>query len=60
MVLSKWKGRDARAITGREVIERPDEIVGRGSPVVANATAGVPGLVFEFGIHRGIVATSPV
>jgi hypothetical protein len=37
IVLPKWKGRDAPAITGREVIERLEEIVGRGSPVMASA-----------------------
>jgi hypothetical protein len=59
-MLSKWKGWDARSITGREVIERLDEIADCGSPIMANATAAVPDLMLEFGVDRGIVATSPV
>jgi integrase len=55
-----WKGRDARTIKPREVIELLDGIVGRGSPVMANRTAGIIGQMFLFGVHRSIVETSPV
>jgi integrase len=59
-VLGVWKGRDARTITPREVIELLDGIVARGSCVMANRTAGLLTQMFKFGIHRAIVETSPV
>jgi len=59
-VLPKWKGRDARTITPSEVIERLDEIVDRGAPVLANRTASLLGQLFRFGIHRRIVEQNPV
>ncbi|MDA8349580.1 MAG: tyrosine-type recombinase/integrase [Pseudomonadota bacterium] len=59
-VLPKWKGRDARTITPAEVIERLDEIVERGAPVLANRTASLLSQLFRFGIHRRIVGSSPV
>lgn len=59
-VLSVWKGRDARTIQPREVIELLDGIVDRGSKVMANRTAGLLSQLFRFGVHRAIVATSPV
>jgi integrase len=59
-VLPIWKGRDARTITPREVVELLDGIVGRGARVMANRTAGLLGQMFKFGIHRAIVDTTPV
>jgi integrase len=59
-VLPKWKGRDARTIKPREVIELLDGIVERGSKVMANRVAGLLGQMFKFGIHRSIVESSPV
>jgi integrase len=59
-VLPNWRGRDARTIKPREVIELLDRIVERGSPVAANRTAAVVGQLFKFGIHRTIVESSPV
>jgi integrase len=59
-VLSRWRGRDARTIKPREVIDLLDEIVARGSPVAANRTATVLGQMFKYGIHRTIIETSPV
>jgi integrase len=59
-VLPTWRGRDARTIKPREVIELLDGIVERGAPVAANRTAAVIGQLFKFGIHRAIVETSPV
>jgi len=46
-VLSEWKGRDARTITPREVVELLDKIVARGSRVMANRTAGLLGQLFR-------------
>ncbi len=59
-ILPEWRGRDARTITPREVIELLDGIVNRGSRVMANRTAGLLGQLFKFGIHRAIVESSPV
>lgn len=55
-----WAGRDARTIKPREVIELLDKIVSRGSKVQANRVAALLTQLFKFGIHRGIVDTSPV
>lgn len=59
-VLPAWRGRDARTIRPREVIDLLDSIVDRGSPVAANRTAAILSQMFRFGIHRTIVETSPV
>jgi integrase len=59
-VLLEWKGRDARTIKPREVIELLDKIVARGSRVMANRTAALLTQLFKFGIHRAIVDDSPV
>jgi integrase len=59
-ILPAWSGRDARTIRAREVIEVLDRIVERGSPIMANRVAAVLGQLFRFGIHRAIVADSPV
>jgi integrase len=59
-VLAVWRGRDARTIRPREVIELLDRIVERGSAVMANHVASLLSQMFRFGIHRAIVETSPV
>jgi len=59
-VLSVWRGRDARTIKPREVIELLDGIVDRGSRVQANRVASLLGQMFRFGIGRAIVEDSPV
>ena len=59
-VLPVWRGRDARTIKPREVIELLDGIVKRGSKVMANHTARILGQMFKYGIHRTIVEDSPV
>jgi integrase len=58
--LPYWKDRDARTISPREIIERLDEIVARGAPVMANRTAGIFTQMFKFGVHRSIITSSPV
>jgi len=55
-----WKGRDVRTIAPREVIELLDGVVDRGSPVAANRLASKIGQMFKFGVHRGLVESSPV
>jgi integrase len=59
-ILYEWKGRDARTIKPREVIDLLDGIVDRGSPVMANRTADLLAQLFKFGIHRHVVDASPV
>jgi integrase len=59
-VLPIWKGRDARTIKPREVVELLDGIVQRGSRVMANRVAGVLSQMFRFGVHRDLVEASPV
>jgi integrase len=59
-VLPFWADRDARTIKPREILNRLDQIVSRGSKVMANRVAHNLGLMFKYGIHRGIVADSPV
>jgi integrase len=59
-VLTTWRGRDARSIKPREVIELLDNIVERGSNVMANRTADVLGMMFKYGVHRNIVESNPV
>jgi integrase len=59
-VLTEWKGRDARTISPREVIDLLDGIVDRGSPVMANRAADLLAQLFKFGIHRRVVDASPV
>ena len=59
-VLTTWRGRDARTIKSREVIELLDNIVERGSNVMANRTADVLGMMFKYGVHRNIVELNPV
>ena len=55
-----WKGRDARTIKPREVIDLLDGIVARGSPAMANDVASMLKQMFLFGIHRTIVEDTPV
>ena len=59
-VLPFWKGRDARTIKPREVVELLDGIVQRGSRVMANRVAGLLSQMFRFGVHRDLVEASPV
>ena len=54
------KGRDARTIKPREVVELLDGIVQRGSRVMANRVAGLLSQMFRFGVHRDSVEASPV
>lgn len=59
-VLPNWKGRDARTIKPREVVELLDGIVKRGSAVMANRVAGLLSQMFRYGVHRALVDESPV
>lgn len=54
-VLPLWKGRDARTIKPREVIELLDGIVKRNARVMANRTAAILRQLFLHGVHRSTV-----
>jgi integrase len=59
-VLPRWRGRDLKAITRREVIELLDAIVDEGKPVAANRTLAAVRKLFNWSIQRGIIEASPV
>lgn len=55
-----WGRRKAKSIKRRDVIQLIDQIMDRGSPVMANRTLGLLKQVFKFGVQRDIIDTSPV
>jgi integrase len=59
-VVATFGDRDARSITPREIVQRLDEIVARGSMVMANKVAAALSQLYRFGIQRGMVESSPV
>jgi integrase len=59
-VLPRWRGRDLRAITRRDVIELLDGIVDEGNPVAANRTLAAVRKLFNWALQRGIIEASPV
>ena len=58
-VLPRWGSRKAKTITRRDVNRLLDEIVDRGSPVMANRTLAVVRRMFNFAIERDILDASP-
>ena len=54
-VLPRWRGRELRTITRRDVIELLDEIADRGTPIAANRTRAAISAMCNFAIRRGIV-----
>lgn len=58
-ILPELRGRDARAVTPREIVELLDKVA-RSGKVIANRTASLIGQMFKYGIHRAIVETTPV
>jgi integrase len=59
-VLARWRGRDLRGITRRDVIELLDCIVDEGKPVAANRTLAAVRKLFNWALQRGIIDASPV
>jgi integrase len=59
-VLPRWRGRDIRAITRRDVIDLLDAIVDEGKPLTANRTLTAVRKLFNWALQRGIVDASPV
>ena len=54
-----WRKRKAKSIRRRDVIELVEQIMDRGSPVMANRTLGLLKQVFKFGVQRDIIDASP-
>jgi integrase len=59
-VLPRWRGRDIKTITRRDVIELIDAIVDAGKPVAANRTLAAIRKLFNWAVQRGIIEASPV
>lgn len=54
-----WKRRKAKSIGRREVSELLDQIVGRGSPIMANRVKALISKIYNFGVSRDIVEYNP-
>jgi integrase len=59
-VLPYFRGRDVRTITPLEVVDRLDQIAGRGARTMANRAAAILTQLFRFAIQKRLVTTSPV
>ena len=59
-VLPYFRGRDVRTITPLEIVERLDQIAGRGARTMANRAAAILTQLFRFAIQKRLVTTSPV
>ena len=72
-VIPRWRGRDIRSITRRDVAELLDEIasatvtsgrrdkgVGIGGPIAANRTLAAIRKMFNWALQRGIIETTPI
>ena len=58
-IYARWGAKRAAKITRRDVLNLLDDIVARGSPVQANRTLAVIRRMFNFGIDRDIIQSSP-
>lgn len=58
-VIPGWGKRKANSIKRRDVIQLIEQIMDRGSPVMANRTLGLLKQVFKFGVQRDIIDASP-
>jgi integrase len=58
-VLPRWRGRDIKTITRRDVIELLDAVVDAGKPIAANRTLAAVRKLFNWALQRGIIETSP-
>jgi len=72
-VVPRWRGRDIKSITRRDVAELLDEIaagaakngrrqkgVGIGGPIAANRTLAAIRKMFNWALQRGIIETTPI
>ncbi len=58
-VLQRWRGRLAREITRRDVLDLLDRIVDGGTPIAANRTLSAVRKMFNWTIARDILTASP-
>jgi integrase len=58
-MLPRWRARDIRSITRRDVVALLDSIVDDGKPVLANRVLAAARAMFNWAIRRGIVDASP-
>jgi integrase len=59
-VLPRWRGRDIKSITRRDVLDLLDTIADAGAPVMANRTLSAVRKLFNWAISRDIIEVSPV
>jgi integrase len=59
-VLPRWRGRDIKTITRRDVIGLLDAISDAGKPIAANRTLAAIRKLFNWALQRGIIDASPV
>jgi integrase len=58
-VLPRWRGRELRSITRRDVVQLLDAIVDEGKPVAANRVLAAVRKLLNWSLQRGIIDTSP-
>jgi integrase len=58
-VLARWRGREIKTITRRDVVELLDGIVDAGKPIAANRTLAAVRKLFNWALQRGIIEASP-
>jgi integrase len=59
-VIPKWRGRDLKSITRRDVVELLDPIMDQGLPIAANKTLAALRKLFAWALSRDIIDASPV
>jgi integrase len=59
-VLPKWRDRDIKTITRRDITELLDGIMDAGTPIAANRTLAAIRVLFNFALRRGIIESTPV
>ncbi len=59
-VLPRWRDRELRSITRRDIIELLDAIADEGKPVAANRVLAAIRKLFNWSLQRGIIDSSPV
>jgi integrase len=58
-VLPRWRGRLARDITRRDVLDVLDRVVDSGKPIAANRVLAAVRKMFAWAVSRDIIAASP-
>jgi integrase len=58
-VLPRWRGRTIHDISRKDVLRLLDDIVDKGSPIVANRTLSAIRKLFNWAVSRDILAMSP-